>query len=380
VSNKGFDLGFYGNGSLINQYYLEKKDSLGYADMRSPLNEGLSEATYHSVLQTADAIVNRELYFLEQYESRRRLPEWFVDYEQAEIIYQAAGFKTVMPHGNELMGYFDDTPPEDYYDFLDNLKINNPKAALSAAYFYFLDDYFLRDLPVEEFKDLPGYARINKIQSHILDHSNAELSGQVKELYHRSNFSALVVYLPDTSKIDSLAKAFHVSEYGDVAPLLGTRSLNEIPFLSLSPGDTIPDFVLTTTLDSIVSFREYGDHILYINFWATWCGPCIKNMPELNKLIDRYQGNPGITFLNICLDSERDRWLTSLNRYRLKGVNLFAQGGWNAGIRAYFNIRGIPHYAIVDRDNRLYENSAAKAPEVEDKIEKILKLSEVNSD
>src|SRR5690606_6359157 len=230
VSNKGFDLGFYGNGSLINQYYLEKKDSLGYADMRSPLNEGLSEATYHSVLQTADAIVNRELYFLEQYESRRRLPEWFVDYEQAEIIYQAAGFKTVMPHGNELMGYFDDTPPEDYYDFLDNLKINNPKAALSAAYFYFLDDYFLRDLPVEEFKDLPGYARINKIQSHILDHSNAELSGQVKELYHRSNFSALVVYLPDTSKIDSLAKTFHVSEYGDVAGLLGTRSRNEIPF------------------------------------------------------------------------------------------------------------------------------------------------------
>jgi thiol-disulfide isomerase/thioredoxin len=111
---------------------------------------------------------------------------------------------------------------------------------------------------------------------------------------------------------------------------------------------------------------------LYLNFWATWCGPCIMNIPELNKLISKYERNPNIKFLNICVDDEREKWLAGISKHKLRGVNLFAQDSWNSKLRAYFNVTGIPHYVIIDKGNILLENATDKAPKIEKKINVML--------
>jgi thiol-disulfide isomerase/thioredoxin len=191
-------------------------------------------------------------------------------------------------------------------------------------------------------------------------------------LYHKSTFSSLRAFYSDSLAIDSVAKEFQLVDYEALKTLSGTKSRNEMPALNLSRGDTIPEFFLSDGFDNLVSIRAFQDKILYVNFWATWCGPCINNMPALNNLISQYGSHQEIQFVNICVESEKVKWLASIKKYKLSGINLIAEGNWNSKLRSYFNIEGIPHYAIIGRGNMLYENATDKAPEVEEEIEALL--------
>ena len=373
VLKNGVELDFYGKAKVINEYYLKKKKSLGYPDIKFPLTESLSsKTTYNSLKQTTDSIINRELTFFEKYASMVRLPEWFLDYEESEIIYMGAGYKTAMVPANMMVHYFKDSIPDDYYDFLNQIKIDNPKAVLSSQYFSFLDKYFLKSLPVTETSQLSGFSRVNKMMVHKLDQSMAQLSGDIKDLYHKSNFSTLIEYYSDSLAIDSLANAFQLLDYKELVRIAGTKFRNEEQMLNLDRGDTIPDFMLTNSLDSMTSIRAFKDQVLYLNFWATWCGSCVENIPELNKLITQYETNADIKFINICMYDKRDKWLAGISKYKLRGVNLFAQGDLNSKLRACFNINGIPHYVIIGKGNILSENDTDKAPNVEQKIRVML--------
>jgi thiol-disulfide isomerase/thioredoxin len=243
---------------------------------------------------------------------------------------------------------------------------------LSSNYFNFLDNYFITDLPASEFDELKGFERINRIQTHVLNRSKVELTGQVKDLYLRSKFSSIVLFLSDTAAIDSMAKIYEVRDYGNLLQLAGTMKRSTVPPLDLQPGDTIPNFFVVNVNDSLESLRDYSNRTLYINLWATWCGPCIQNIPELNKMVDRYRDREDIAFLNICVDSERDNWMNLIDRYKLKGHNLFASGSWNEKLRSTFNMKGVPAYVLVDKNNVLYENHTDKAPSAANMIDAML--------
>ena len=364
---------FYGKTRIFNDYYHKKEKALGYSDVRYPLIQFLTSTTsYKSLKLSTDSIINHELLFLESYDAPEKLPEWFVDYERSEINYAGAGYKIQMPRVNAMLKYFEDSLPEDYYDFVGDIQVNDAKAMLSSQYFFFLDAWFSKNLPVEELDSLSGFARINRIQSHRLRESKLQLSEGVRDLYHKYSLSSLIPYFSNSVMIDSVAKEFEVADYQELLALAGTRSGSEMKMLNLNKGDTIPDFVLVDGLDSLVSIRTYQDKILYVNFWATWCGPCIKNIPKLNAMISSYGEHSSFQFLNICIDSEREKWLASVERYNVQGVNLFAEGNWNSKLKAYFNISGIPHYVILNKGNTLHENGAEKAPQVREALEALL--------
>ena len=366
-------LRFSGKGKKINEYYLEKKKHLGYTDIRRPLNKPINSAfTYELLKKTTDSIVNKTHHFLTNYLESHSLPQWFVDYEKAEIIYSGAGFKTSLPHANQALNYFEDSVPADYYDFIEELKIDNQKAVFSTHYMWFLNDYFMMDLPKEEYQSLSGFKRVRKIKYHILKNSKKALSGNVRDIYQKTLFSDFISYFSDSSKIASLAEKFEVKNYSDLMRLANRKSKKKTEMLDLQQGDTIPNFYVINEADSLISFDKFKNQVLYINFWATWCGPCLNNMPELNKMIGNYEENSKIRFLNICMKSEEDRWRKTLKKYNLQGTNLFAKGNWNKKISAYFNIDSYPHYTIVGKDNVLLENHTDKAPGVKKKIDSLL--------
>ncbi len=371
------ELTFQGKAEAINQYYLEKKKTLGYTDVRYPFNEALSSwSTYDSLKANADSVVNRELAFFKKYTSSIDLPNWFIDYEHAEIIYAGAGYKTQMPNANLSQRYFTDSLPNDYYSFLDEVTVNNSTATLSSYYFWFLNDYFGKEISILETRQLSNFERLRTYQENALNLSKDALSGYTLHLYRKHLFSNLIQYYSDSLKIDSLAIAFEVEDYNELKRLSNTRSNNEFQALNINKGDTIPEFFLVDQRDSLVSIRTFQDQILYINFWATWCGPCITNIPNLNKLIEHYAQNPRIKFINICLDSEKHKWLVSIDNHQLLGENLYAEKNWNAKLRSYFNITGIPHYMIIGERNIMLENFSSSAPDVKDKLDAALAIAQ----
>ncbi len=367
----GLEIGFNRRKEGINTYYLKKKESLGYTDIRYPLNQYLtSKSTYDSIKKSTDSIVGIEIAFMENYKKSNNLPSWFIDYEYSEITYSGASFKTMIPNYNQKFKMFSDSLPLDYFNYLQRIQINNQSAIFSSKYLWFLDDYFLREVP-DDYDKLSGFARSSKFQSYILNQSKIELSGKPKDVYHKYGFSSLIKYYTDSLKIDSLAKEFELTDYKTLFKISGTKSKNGLNALNLNPGDTIPEFYVINELDSLISIKDFSAKILYINFWATWCGPCIKNIPALNEMIAEFADDDRIVFLNICLDSEKEKWPITISKYNLQGINLLAEGNWNSKLRSYFNIKGIPHYAIVRKNNVLEENFAGKAPTVKERIYEI---------
>jgi len=373
VDENGIEPGFSGKGADINEYYKSKKSMLGYVDTRIPLNRYLtSSSTYESIKHTTDSLVTNELNFLKKYITKKELPQWFIQHEEAEIKYLGLGFKTQMPKYNEVFNLFQDDLSDQYYAFLEDVHIDNPTAISSSQYFGFLDDYFIKDLPNDSVKKLSGFYRINKIHNHILPQSKNQLSGEVKESYHSYLFSSIVRYISDTSAIDSLVRVYEVNNDKKLLTIAGTRSKAQLARVNLNKGDKVPNFYAVDVNDSLVSLRDFQDKTLYVNFWATWCAPCIKNMPELNEMIRSYKDEDEIMFLNVCLDSKKEKWLASVDRYHLEGTNLFAEGKWNEKLRAIFNMQGIPNYALIARKNVLFENHTNKAPAVKSVIDRLL--------
>lgn len=354
------EINFSGPGSSINAYYLERKNSFRYTDIIRVFGKTASgSSTYNSIKNAVDSIANRELIFLKNYKASHSLPKWFLDYERAEIIYSSAGYKVTRPSRNSKVKLFEDTLPHDYYNFMNNIEVDNSNAIFSSIYFLFLDGYFLKDYPIEKVRKLSRLESLKLYNEHIIDQSKIRLSGKVRDVYRKKKFTQAVRLYSDISQIDSLAESFQLSDYSSLIP-------------HLKKGDVIMDFTLKNELDSIVSFRAFKDQVLYINFWSTSCRPCIERIPDLNKMIKNFKNDQRVAFINICLDSEKDQYNSILKKYNIDGINVCANYNQSTKLKNHFNFSGFPNYVLVDKGNILLENHTDKAPIVQNKIEKLL--------
>jgi peroxiredoxin len=125
-------------------------------------------------------------------------------------------------------------------------------------------------------------------------------------------------------------------------------------------GSPAPEFTLKDDKGNSVSLSDFKGKIVYLDFWGIGCPPCrydIKNyVPKLHK---KYH-DKDIVFINICVDDEAS-WKKILPEINLDGVNLLAEGGVNNPVCKDYNIIGIPHYMLIDKNGR-FVNSIAPGP------------------
>lgn len=112
----------------------------------------------------------------------------------------------------------------------------------------------------------------------------------------------------------------------------------------------LPDFSLTTLTGETVSSQDYDRKILVVNFWATWCTPCVYEIPHLNDLYRDFRSK-GVEVLGISLDSaDREHVLRFTRRHRIRYpvvVGARSLGDDFGGVRA------IPTTFIVDQQGEI---------------------------
>jgi peroxiredoxin len=356
-------LSFKGKFQSQNQYYLKKKKHFGYTDIRKPLNSIMgSKSTYNSIKSLTDSIVNAERTFLVEYENSNQLPQWFVDYELSEIKYAGAGFKVTKPNYNSRRKLFNDSVPENYFQFLDELEINHPDAILSAYYIWFLDSYFTLDLDLNSLRGLSPFEAATKYQKHLLKRSSEELSNQIYDLYSQRNFVEMLRYFSNVSEIDSLAKVYKITDYDNLLNVAGTNLKHRKNPYNLKPGDKYPEFELNDINGNIISSKSWNNDEIGIKFWATWCRPCLVDFPEYNQLCK--QNSDQTKIINICIDSEKKDWKKALEKYDVQGNSYFADNKQSDMVRAIFNINGIPHYDVMGKDQTFIGNEMRSIEEL----------------
>ena len=92
-----------------------------------------------------------------------------------------------------------------------------------------------------------------------------------------------------------------------------------------------------------------------IDFWATWCGPCKKEMPAMKALEAEYKDNKDIVFMGISVDASKNiqKWKDFVIKEQLPGVQLFAGDMAGPALSKPYKITGIPRFMLVGKDGSL---------------------------
>jgi len=102
----------------------------------------------------------------------------------------------------------------------------------------------------------------------------------------------------------------------------------------------------STFVDSL--FSKYKGKVVYVDFWATWCVPCLKEFPYSMTLIDQFKDKP-IEFLFLCNRSTKENWQKTITEKELKGTHVFLNDKQYTELQTLFGIEGIPHYVFVNK-------------------------------
>lgn len=79
------------------------------------------------------------------------------------------------------------------------------------------------------------------------------------------------------------------------------------------------DFTIDDGKGNIIDFDQYNDKLLFLNFFVTWCGPCMNEMPEFQKIYDKYDKEVGVLIMNVNFDSNEKDVKEVLNWYEDSG-------------------------------------------------------------
>jgi len=117
-----------------------------------------------------------------------------------------------------------------------------------------------------------------------------------------------------------------------------------------------PDFQLKDTGGNNIRLSDYKGSIVFLDFWATWCSPCLKELPLFQAMHDEYSGKD-IVFLAISTDKEKDKVIPFLeeNKYTFKVL-------YDNGMKKAYNVAGIPTVFIINQDGIIkYKNVGFRA-------------------
>ncbi|MDR3366520.1 MAG: TlpA family protein disulfide reductase [Prevotellaceae bacterium] len=137
------------------------------------------------------------------------------------------------------------------------------------------------------------------------------------------------------------------------------------------------DFRFPDETGKPVALSDFRGKLVYVDVWATWCGPCKKELPHLKKLEEEFRDNPNIVFLSVATDPAKDKekWLRYIKANEMKGVQLFAGASAKKDLMDPYKIAGIPRFILVGKDGRLLTTDAPRpsSPEIRPLLNEHLK-------
>lgn len=137
------------------------------------------------------------------------------------------------------------------------------------------------------------------------------------------------------------------------------------------------DIKFTATDGTAIDLAKMKGKVVLIDFWATWCGPCIAEIPSVKKTYDKLHAK-GFEIIGISLDSDERKLKQFIKKREMPWPQYFDGKGWKNEISTKYGIRSIPAMWLVDKDGNLADKNARRG--LEEKVEKLLAAPSSGSD
>lgn len=352
INTKAFDesIVYKGKGAAENNYLAQF--SLLYESLGNLTNYGyyakLNEAAF---LKLMDSVRVIEMNLLNS--NKETVLSRFYDIEAMKINY---AYRIKLNEYEKMHRYltkndsFEVSPL--FPDPFEGIDLNNPDWFEIYEYTNLLDAYF-RQLTMKQFNE---YLDSNYLLLYFKNIESQIVSPKLKEkfAYDIGKYSLMdiqdleVVYQKIISLIQTPEKRNEI-----------TAIYNKIKLLEV--GNLSPDFKFKDKSGKTYQLSDFKGKYIYIDVWATWCGPCLGEIPALKKLTDTL-ASKDIVFVSICVFDEKASWEKMVEKKQLKGVQLYAEPGENSFVDEYM-IQGIPRFILLDKSGRIIDANAKRPSE-----------------
>lgn len=346
IRRGNLDVKFSGDLTVENEYYLAYQNHFkGWVQESTPYYIAGARVDMNKFPAIADSLTNIGLSYLRAY--RDPLPAAFRIYEELRLKYNGAFRK--------------------YNVLFDREFKSGHKIQVDTSYFRFEKEMPLdisTDKLSTEFLNYAGfYIFYHSGQSHAL----AKLMRTLDELVPLSETR-------DAIKMKMMSNVYKSSEseYSKILPSLvfsdekyklAVDSITMLKHKYPIVGKKMPRIKLLDINGDSVLLSDFTGKSVIVNFWASWCAPCIKEFPIEKSLHEKYSSN-GVLVVNICVETDREKWKEMSSKHNLTMINLYATEKEYSQIRSTCNIGFLPRSILIDVDHQVLSNYYKQASQI----------------
>ncbi len=220
--------------------------------------------------------------------------------------------------------------------------------------------------------------KIAKIQQDF-EAASQGFTGKVKSLIPEMGTSLAALFATnflnpevDFATIDALAKRFETER-----PTMKQAKVfvgNAKRMRGIQIGDPAPEITLNSTENKPVSLSSLRGKIVLIDFWASWCGPCRQENPNVVRVYNRFK-DKGFEIFSVSLDRDKTAWVKAIEKDGLIWPSHVSDlKYWQSAAAQNYGVNAIPATFLLDKDGKVIEKNLRGAA-LEKKLEEILKVN-----
>ncbi len=346
---------FTGSGSEVSNYLLAKNVKVG--ELKGERNSiyKLEEAAYKT---KCNEIKDAEIVLISTFQG---ISEAYKTGEKKDIEYEYLNNLNIYQNYHS---YYAKNPEfkvsEGFLDELNDIDYNNEDDYFSSPNYKYLVQAHFNGLAKKlvESDSIDNYIATIKVNGAIPNEAikNNMLSEGSRSLKYTDNMKEYYELFMTTSTNEEDKKTI-------------TESYNKLK--AVAAGQPSPKFIdYENNAGGTTSLDDLKGKYVYIDVWATWCGPCIGEIPSLKKVEKKYH-DKNIHFLSLSIDKakDHDKWKKMIVDKELGGIQLLADNAWKSKFVQDYQINGIPHFILLDPEGNIVKYSAPRPSD-----DKLIKL------
>jgi len=144
----------------------------------------------------------------------------------------------------------------------------------------------------------------------------------------------------------------------------------EIILGKVETGQPAPEFTMNDTTGKPISLSSLKGKVVLVDFWASWCGPCRAENPNVVAAYKRFSSK-GFTVFGVSLDTDKDKWLQAIAKDGLTWPHVSDLIGWDNAAAKQYGVMSIPASYLLDKEGKIIASNL-RGEELVKKLEELL--------